>query len=171
MQQTEHKDTIIAREQLRGADSKAAPGRLRYRYGTRMAIISEDGEGTGYWQGCVYQVLRPSPSSGRQLQTKAGALLLDGVLEVGFARVLELPGSASARAACGTRASACDAPMWLSARQCCCRWCAAQPAGCERIARRHRIRCRWRGSAAGQSCSSLRTELALALHVGGRLRA
>ena len=34
--------------------------------------------------------MRPSAGGGRQLLTKAGALLLDGVLEVGFARVLEL---------------------------------------------------------------------------------
>ena len=56
----------------------------------KMAIISEDGDGTGYWQGRVYQVLCPSAGGGRMLQTKAGPLLLDGVLEVGFARILEL---------------------------------------------------------------------------------
>ena len=42
--------------------------------------------------GLVATPLRPLPFAEalRQLQTKAGALLLDGVLEVGFARVLEL---------------------------------------------------------------------------------
>eukprot|EP00966_Prymnesium_polylepis_P265103 6124837-Prymnesium_polylepis.1 len=55
-----------------------------------MAIISEDGDGTGYWQGHVHQVLYPSARGGRELQTKGGPLLLDGVLEVGFACILEL---------------------------------------------------------------------------------
>ena len=88
--QTEHKDTIIAHDELRGADSKAAPGRLRYKHGTKMAIISEDSDGTGYWQGRTYQVLYPSAGGGRTLKTKAGPLLLDGLLEVGFARILEV---------------------------------------------------------------------------------
>eukprot|EP00966_Prymnesium_polylepis_P061551 1428430-Prymnesium_polylepis.1 len=45
----------------------------------------------------------------------AGARLLNGVLELGFAACSSC-GSASVRAMCGTRASACDAPIWLAAR-------------------------------------------------------
>ena len=55
-----------------------------------MAIISEDSDGTGYWQGRTYQVLYPSAGGGHTLKTKAGPLLLDGLLEVGFARILEV---------------------------------------------------------------------------------
>ena len=89
-QQTEPKVTIVANDQRRRCDDKAAQGRARYKHGTRMAIISEDeGVGTGFYQGAVYQVLHPAPG-GCDMQTKAGALLLEGVLEVGCARVLEL---------------------------------------------------------------------------------
>eukprot|EP00966_Prymnesium_polylepis_P128722 2977202-Prymnesium_polylepis.1 len=54
-----------------------------------MAIVSEDADGTGYSQGLIYQVLRPSGGD-RLMQTRSGPLLLDGLLEVGYARVLEL---------------------------------------------------------------------------------
>ena len=55
----EHKQTLMTREQHMNVDDKAAPGRLRYRHGSRMAIISEDDESeTGFWHGAVYQYHR-----------------------------------------------------------------------------------------------------------------
>ena len=47
-QQSEHKDHAMAHDHQMLEDNKAAPGRTRYRHGTRMAIRSEDeGVGTG----------------------------------------------------------------------------------------------------------------------------
>ena len=89
-EQTEHKQTTMARDQKKHADDKTAPGRLRYRFGRRLAIRSEDdGARTGFWCGRVYQVHRPAQIV-RQLQTKGGPLLLEGHLEVGYARIDEL---------------------------------------------------------------------------------
>ena len=89
-EQTEHKQTTMARDQKKHADDKTAPGRLRYRFGRRLAIRSEDdGARTGFWCGRVYQVHRPAQIE-RQLQTKRGPLLLEGHLEVGYARIAEL---------------------------------------------------------------------------------
>ena len=86
----EHKQTLMTREQHMDIDDKAAPGRLRYVQGSRMAIISEDkGVGTGFWHGRIYQV-HCARSTESSLPTKAGPLLLEGVLEVGYARLLEI---------------------------------------------------------------------------------
>ena len=88
--QREHKQTLMAREQHMDIDDKAAPGRLRYVQGSRMAIVSEDkGVGTGFWHGRIYQV-HCARSAERSLPTKAGPLLLEGVLEVGYARLAEI---------------------------------------------------------------------------------
>ena len=55
-----------------------------------MAIVSEDGpEHHGCWLGDVYEI-HVAASTERQLSTKAGPLLLAGVLRVGYARVAEL---------------------------------------------------------------------------------
>ena len=87
--QCEHKQTLLTREQYMD-DDKAAPGRLRYVQGSRMAIVSEDkGVGTGFWHGRIYQV-HCARSAERSLPTKAGPLLLEGVLEVGYARLAEI---------------------------------------------------------------------------------
>ena len=68
----EHKQTLMTREQHMNVDDKAAPGRLRYRHGSRMAIISEDDESeTGFWHGAVYQYHRTA-NVGRELKTRAG---------------------------------------------------------------------------------------------------
>ena len=86
----ENKQTLMVREQYIDVDDKAAPGRQRYRHGSRMAIISEDeAERTGFWQGGVYQV-HCAVDVVRKLPTKAGPLLLEGTLEVGYARIAEL---------------------------------------------------------------------------------
>ena len=55
-----------------------------------MTIISEDDESeTGFWHGAVYQYHRTA-NVGRELKTRAGPLLLEGSLEVGFARIAEI---------------------------------------------------------------------------------
>jgi hypothetical protein len=65
-----------------------------------MAIVSEDrGVGSGFWHGAVYQVHRPQAVT-RELQTKAGPLPLEGVLEVwatraSFAEIRKGVGQAS----------------------------------------------------------------------------
>ena len=80
----------MVREQHMDIEDKAAPGRLRYVQGSRMAIVSEDkGVGTGFWHGRIYQV-HCARSAERSLPTKAGPLLLEGVLEVGYARLAEI---------------------------------------------------------------------------------
>ena len=88
-QQYEHKQTVTARGQHAAADEKNAPGRLKYMHRTRMAIISEDGEGSGYAYENVYQYYQTT-SVVSQLETKLGPLLLEGTMGVGFARIIEL---------------------------------------------------------------------------------
>ena len=84
------KQTLMVREQYEATDDKAAPGRQRYRHGSRMAIISEDSAAQyGFWHGAVYQV-HAAASTERELMTRAGPLLLEGVLEVGYGRIAEI---------------------------------------------------------------------------------
>lgn len=88
--EVENKQTLMAREQYQEADDKAAPGRLRYRHGSRMSIISEDEAAkTGFWFDGVYQ-FHCAVNVGRKLQTKAGPLPLEGIFEVGYARIAEI---------------------------------------------------------------------------------
>ena len=83
----EHKQTMMTREQYQDADDKAAPGRLRYHHGSRMAIRSEDDAASkpGFWFRGVYQV-HQAATPDRVLRTKAGPLPLEGVLDVGYVR-------------------------------------------------------------------------------------
>ena len=86
----EHKQTLMAREQYEKEDDKAAPGRQRYRHGSRMAIISEDDHAKdGFWSGEVYQV-HSSADATRKMHTRAGPLPLAGMLEVGYMRIAEI---------------------------------------------------------------------------------
>ena len=90
--QMEHKQTVLARGEKQGADETLAPGRSKYKHGVRMAVRSEDDEAqTGFWLHTLYQQhYVPEATGARMWQSNAGPLLLEGVLEVGLARVLEL---------------------------------------------------------------------------------
>ena len=95
----------MRRDQYQQGDDKAAPGRLRYRHGSRMAIVSEDaGIDTGFWHGGVYQVHRPQADT-HKLRTKAGPLPLEGVLEVGYARIAEIRKGVGQASVSSTRGS------------------------------------------------------------------
>ena len=98
--QTEHKDTIIARDQHQAADSKAAPGRLRYTHGTKMAIISEDGDGT---RGASTRCCARRQAEGASCKPREGRCCLT-VCSRWALRASSSCVSASAMAVCATRA-------------------------------------------------------------------
>ena len=68
---------------------KPGAGRERYKKGVRWAIIDEDKAGDGFRYDQVYEILLNA--DGRPVeQAETSGLGLEGVLRVGYARILEL---------------------------------------------------------------------------------
>ena len=85
--QSVHIAAAIAHLQKIAKDATPGAGRTRYVTGERQPIISEDGEGTGFACEAYYEL--HMTEAGLPLNSRS-EIILDGVLSVGYARVLEL---------------------------------------------------------------------------------